>query len=402
MAIDLNNIMTNLNQEAFRCLLCPKPKCSQACPVETPVPEAMKLYREGKYTEAAEILFYNNPFTSITSQVCDWQKFCFGHCVLNAKKVPVHWHEIEQELSMEYLFHADVKVETPDNGRKAAIVGAGPAGITAAIMLGRKGFSVTIYDSFDKIGGVLRYGIPAFRLDKKYVDAYERILDALGVRFVGNTHVGKDIMLDELRAANDAVIIAAGAWVPRKLDIPGEDGDGVIYALEYLKEPEAFDLGSKVLVIGGGNVTMDASRTAKRRGYDTTVVYRKTFENMPAGYIEVEGAKKDGVGFMVFEVPVAIRRENGRRFAVLRSCENYNREDGSIATRIIDGSDHEVEFDSMIVAISEKVDHSILGGAAPEDMPDVFFAGDYAYGPATVVEAVASAKEVVGRIINGL
>lgn len=390
-----------MNNEARRCLFCKIPKCSQACPVRTPIPAIMRMYSEGRVREAAKILFENNPFSAVTSQVCDWQQFCHGHCVLNIKKLAIRWYEIEQELSMAYIGNASLPENIVENGLEVSIVGGGPAGITAALMLRRHGYGVTIYDSKAEIGGVLRYGIPDFRLDKKYVDVYAAMLEKLGVKFLGKRTVGRDISLDSIRDRSDAVIVAAGAWVPRKLDIPGEtENPDVIYALDYLQEPDKWKVGRNVLIVGGGNVTMDASRTAKRRGSDATVVYRKTFENMPAGFEEVTAAKEDGVEFMLFEVPVAIRREGTRNVAVLRRCENVHREDGRIATRMIEGSDHELDFDTMIVAISENVDYAILGGKPVESMPDVFLAGDYAYGPKTVVEAVASAKKVVSEILD--
>ena len=389
-----------MNLEAQRCLLCKKARCSEACPVHTDVPAAMRLYREGRQEEAARLLFENNPFSAITSQVCDWSKFCFGHCVLNAKKMPVKWYEIEQEISMKYLLHAHVDVPQERTGKTVGIVGAGPAGITAAILLRKAGHDVVLYDAFDKVGGVLRYGIPEFRLDKRYVDAYGRILEEIGVRFEGGKTLGKDLAIEALRERHDAVLVAAGAWKPRRLDIPGENLPGVIHALEFLKEPEKFELGHRVLVIGGGNVAMDACRTAIRRGCDTTVVYRKTFENMPANQMEVKEAINDGVKFILFQVPVEVKTDGKKTWTVVRACENYTKEDGRIATRMLDGTDSDMEFDSMIVAISENVDKSLLGGTDPDAMPDVFLAGDYAYGPQTVVEAVQSAKDCAARILD--
>ncbi|MBR1405943.1 MAG: FAD-dependent oxidoreductase [Bacteroidales bacterium] len=387
-----------MNPESQRCLLCKKARCAEACPVHTDVPTAMRLYREGRPEEAARLLFENNPFSAITSQVCDWSKFCNGHCVLNARKQPVRWYEIEQEISMEYLLHAHPAVPEAASGKSVGIVGAGPAGITAALQLRKAGHEVVLYDAFDKVGGVLRYGIPDFRLDKQYVDAYGRILEEAGIRFCGGQTLGKDFSLDDLRKRHDAVLLAAGAWKPRRLDIPGENLPGVIHALDFLKEPERFSLGEKVLVIGGGNVAMDACRTAVRRGCDTTVVYRKTFENMPANQMEVKEAIADGVKFILFQVPVEVKTDGKRTWTVVRACENYTREDGRIATRMLEGTDSEMDFDSMIVAISENVDKSLLGGVDPEQMPDVFLAGDYAYGPQTVVEAVQSAKETAEKI----
>ena len=216
----------------------------------------------------------------------------------------------------------------------------------------------------------------------------------------------------EIRREFDAVLIACGASVPRRLDIPGEEHPDIIYALDYLKNPSAYRLKDNVLVIGGGNVTMDACRTAKRASHDTTVYYRKTFENMPANSMEVQEAINEGIKFCLFEVPVEIRGNK----AVMRKCENVVKSDGRIATRMIEGSDHEVEFGSMLVAISANVDYSIFGDEKPEftngwltadegqqtSMPGVFIAGDYILGPATVVEAVESAKKAVKGISDFL
>lgn len=388
-----------MNPEANRCLLCRNARCSAACPVSTDVPTAMRLYREGRLQEAALMLFENNPLSAITSQVCDWKRLCYGHCILNAKKVPVRWYEIEQEISMPYLLEAaKILVPQKDIGKKVAIVGAGPAGICAAIWLRQKGIAVDLYDRFERIGGVLRYGIPDFRLDKKYVDAYEKLLKETGVVFHPGKTLGKDILLGDLQSSNDAVLIAAGAWIAREMRIPGEDNPKVIHALEFLTDPSKWELGRKVLVIGGGNVAMDACRTAARLGCDTTVVYRKTFENMPANSLEVDEAKEDGVKFEVFKVPVEVRSDAGRTYAIVRDCENYTREDGSLATRILDGTDSRMDFDSMIVAVSESADKSLLA----EQSEGVFTCGDYAYGPKTVVAAVQSAKETVAQILNYL
>ena len=390
--------MKTMNPEAQRCLLCKKARCSEACPVRTDVPAAMQLYREGKMTEAARLLFDNNPFSAITARVCDWKQFCSGHCILNLRGEPVRWYEIEQEISAAWLSEVRPEVPAADTGRKVAIVGAGPAGITAALRLRQCGHAVDLFDAFPLPGGVLRYGIPDFRLDKRLVDAYGRILREAGIRFTGNTVIGKDRTLADLREQYDAVMIAAGAWVVRALDIPGEDSPHVIPALEFLKDPDRFDLGRKVIVVGGGNVAMDACRTALRKGCETTDVYRKTFENMPANPDEVQAAKAEGVRFEVFTVPVAIRTRDGGPVAVVRSCENYTRADGSLATRIMDGTDRELPFDSMIVAIGQSADKRLFAGEDPSGMPDVFLAGDYALGPRTVVEAVQNAKETADKI----
>ena len=164
--------MTDNHSEALRCLLCKKPKCALlGCPVHTPVPECMALYREGRLEEAGAMLFENNPLSAITSLVCDWKQFCFGHCVLNVKQAPVRWYSVEQEISGQYLRKVVLERRSSElEGRRIAIVGAGPAGIAAAVWLYEKGASIVLIDANERLGGVLRYGIPAFRLDRSLVD----------------------------------------------------------------------------------------------------------------------------------------------------------------------------------------------------------------------------------------
>lgn len=405
------------NPEAGRCLQCKNARCSANCAVHTNIPVAMELYKQGRLDEAAVMLFENNPLSAITCQVCDWNRLCFGHCILNVRKTPVHWYKIEQEISTQYLQHA--KIEVPEeNGKKVTIVGAGPAGITAAILLRQKGFSVTIYDEHESVGGVLRYGIPDFRLDKTYIDEYGRMLHDAGVKFKSRVRIGKNITLKALRMISDAVLLTTGAGMPRKMRIPGEDLPCVIPALTYLDNPDAYLLGERVLVIGGGNVAMDASRTAVKDGHDTTIYYRKTFENMPANTIEVEEAMKDGVKFRVMQTPVEIKAVDGKNIAVIRDCKTVVNPDGSLSTEIQEGTDHEVEFDNIIFAVSETADQGIFGDQMPETIggrvwpkvngvqqtsfPDVFLAGDFLLGPKTVVQAVASAKIAVQGIIEYL
>ena len=402
------------NNEALRCLLCKKPKCSlQGCPVHTPIPQCMQLYREDKLDEAGKILFDNNPLSAITSRVCDWRQFCFGNCILNVKKIPVRWYEIEQEISDAYLFSVTLKRESDLlAGKRIALIGAGPVGIVAAIWLYRLGAEVSIADSNPRIGGVLRYGIPGFRLDKKYVNAYERLLLGAGIEFQGGIEVGRDIELARVAARYDAVLIGTGAEKAALLNIPGE-GKG-LQALPFLKNPEAFDLGKRVIVIGGGNVAMDASRTAVRHGAETWIYYRKDYGNMPANPIEVEEAMRDGVHFRVFQAPVEVRTGS----VVFCDCENVtDPETGKVRTRIIEGTEHEVECDTLLSAISEKPDFSVFNGCIPllnekgdlivnedglagiEGIDNVYVAGDFLFGPKTVVEAVASARKAVDAII---
>lgn len=381
------------NPEARRCLLCRKPSCSlQGCPVRTPVPEAVALYREDRIDEAGELLFANNPLSAITSRVCDWKKFCYGHCILNAKQIPVRWYEIEQEISGKYLF--EKRLTRPQTGSRgtAAIVGAGPAGLTAAIRLHQAGVDVTLYDARPRMGGVMRYGIPPFRLERRYVDAYERLLGEAGIPFHGGRRLGRDLTVADLAAGFGAVLIACGAEDPARLGIPGEDRPSVLPALGYLADPARHALGRRVIVIGGGNVALDAARTAVRTGAETWVYYRKTFENMPANPFDIEEAQREGVRFAVFQAPVAI--EDGS--VLFRDCENVS-DDGRIRTRILPGTDHRVPCDTLIPAIGERPDPALSGIPLPSN---VFTAGDFARGPRTIVEAVASAREAADHMLR--
>lgn len=402
-----------MNPEAIKCLGCPKPRCSMiGCPVHTAIPECIRLYKEGRLKEAREILFNNNPFSAVTSIVCNYKSFCYGACVLNAKKDPVRWYEIEQEISNEFLkaFHPDV---TQKNDQKIAIIGAGPAGLSAAIFLAQKGYNVTVYDKEERIGGVLRYGIPGFRLDKSIVDEYERILKEYDISYHGNIEIGKDITLSNIRKEVDAVIVATGAIKENKLRIPGEEKENVINALAFLKDNSLIDKANKVVVIGGGNVAMDAARSAKRMGKDTYVYYRKTFENMPANPIEVEEALAEGVKFEVFEAPVEVKDSS----VIFRKCENVTDENGKLRTKILENTDHEVTLDALLVAAGETIDLSVFGDELPElnkwhypevdetnmtSFDGVFVAGDFILGAKTVVEAIASTKTAVNGIENYL
>ena len=172
-----------MNPEASRCLLCKKPKCAMdGCPVHTPIPECMLLYRQGRLEEAGRLLFRNNPLSAVTSLVCDWKQFCYGHCVLNVKQMPVRWYEIEQEISGEYLFTHSLERQSLElTGHRVALVGAGPVGLAAAVWLWEAGAEVHLFDANPRMGGVLRYGIPSFRLDKKYCDAFEKMFADAGI-----------------------------------------------------------------------------------------------------------------------------------------------------------------------------------------------------------------------------
>lgn len=396
-----------VHQDASRCLKCKNALCQKHCPVSTDIPKIIELYLNGENLKAQKLLFDNNPFSAICSIVCDHQRQCFGNCVLNFKKVPIHFYEIEQELSIPYLKEVHF-TKNKITKEKIAIVGGGPAGISCALLLSDQGYDVTIYEANDKLGGVLTYGIPDFRLSKDLVNQYARILKEKGVKIRLNCHIGHTISLVELKQDYDGIILAVGAGDAKMMHIPNETRYNVHYAIDYLKAPESFDLGKKVIVLGGGNVAMDACHMANRQGYDTYVYYRKTFEDMPANKNEVEEAINEGIKFKTFEVPIAID-DTGMVFA---KGENILDENGRKKTKIIENTEHHVDCDSIIVAVSQTlhIDFPELklnkwnfyetNQGHMTSMDKIFVCGDAYLGAKTVVSAVEDAKEVVREVIN--
>ncbi|MBO5712511.1 MAG: FAD-dependent oxidoreductase, partial [Acholeplasmatales bacterium] len=251
--------MSDIIQEAKRCLKCKKPLCKEGCPVATDIPNIINLFLDSQIDEAGKLLFENNPLTAICSLICPHENNCMGNCVLGRKGNPIKFHEIENYVSNFYLEKNKFE-KLPTNGRLVGIIGAVPAGITLAILLAKKGYDITIFDSKDKIGGVLRYGIPEFRLPKSILDTLLRRMQELGIKFRPNTLIGPTITIEEMFTDGyDAIFIGTGVWNPNKLRIPGETLGNVHFAIDYLKNPDSYnELGNHVTVIGAGNVAMDA------------------------------------------------------------------------------------------------------------------------------------------------
>ncbi len=387
--------MQHIINSAQTCLDCKKPKCQTGCPVGTPIAEMIRLFLSGNIKEAGEKIFENNPLSIICSLVCPHEKHCEGHCVLNKKSTPVNVGGIENYISTYYMNFREFDKPIL-NGRNLAIIGSGPAGISLAIMMALKGFNVTMYEGNDQIGGVLRYGIPDFRLDKTILDKIETNLIKLGVKIRKNIMIGKNITLDDLqRDGFDAIFIGTGVWAPKKLGIKGESLGNVHFAIDYLKTPKAYDLGKKIVVIGAGNVAMDVARTAIRNGAnDVSIMYRKGEEDMPAEKIEIDHAKIDGVKFKLHRLPLELT-EKGIRY--MTTDQEINRENFE-------------EADSILVAISQTARDLIVknntglslgeNGLLQSDengvtaRRGVFASGDVVTGARTVVEAVAFSKRV--------
>ena len=397
--------------EANRCLSCKNPRCKQHCPISTPIPEVIALYKEGKLKEAGEVLFKNNPLSLVCSIVCPHEDQCRGYCIKGIKDEPVRFHDIETEISAKYLEEMEIE-NTPKTKDRVAIVGGGPAGITIAFILSQKGYKVTLFDAHEKIGGVLRYGIPEYRLPNKMIDKIEeRLLDS-GVVIRPNTLIGPVITIDKLFSDGyKAIFIGTGVWNPKTLNIKGETLGNVHYAIDYLKSPNVYRLGKRVAVIGAGNVAMDAARVAKRNGADEVyILYRKGEEDMPATGDEIREAKEDDIKFKHFVAPLEITEEGVK----LVRTENVKGEDGRVQTKILEDEEEFFECDSTIIAVSQAPKNNIVShtesletnkwGLLVTDeqghttREGVFGSGDVVTGAKTVVEAVANAKIVANAI----
>lgn len=388
--------------EAARCLGCKKPRCQEGCPIGTNIPEVIRLLKEGKLDEAGWMLFENNPLTTVCSLVCNHESQCEGHCIRGIKEAPVHFSIIENYISTTYA-NKMVKGPAPSNGRRAAVIGAGPAGLTIAIILARYGYQVTIFDGRDKIGGVMRYGIPDFRLPDAVLDdiAY-RHLELKGIKFRPNTYIGNTLTIDDLfRDGYESVFVGAGLWRPNRLNIKGESLGHVSYAINYLANPDAFRLGERVVVIGTGNSAMDCARTAIRKGARHVVCVARG-DTIGASQYETSYAKLEGVDFLMNKATLEIRDDG----VVL--ADNQKREDGSTVT--VEGTEKLYPCDSVIIAVSQGAESNLVQTtrgidttgkgllAVDEDgrtsRPGVFAAGDAVNGARTVVEAVANGKRV--------
>lgn len=388
--------------EANRCLQCKVPQCQKGCPISTNIPLAIKLLKENKLDESGKMLFENNPLTTVCSLVCNHENQCEGHCVLGRKGAPVHFSTIENYISTTYA-NKMTEGPKPSNGMRVAIIGSGPAGITIAIILARYGYQVTIFEGKDKIGGVLRYGIPEFRLPKSVLDDIEyRHLELKGIKVRPNTLIGSAITIEDLfRDGYKSIFVGTGVWNPNTLHIKGETFGNVHFGINYLNNPDSYKLGERVIVIGAGNAAMDVARTAIRKGVRRLTCFSITKE-VAASQYEFSYATLEGVEFEYNKRPVEIK-DNGVIFRDV--IEN---EDGSFTD--VDGSDTLYESDSVIISISQgpmtRLVNSTKGlnankrGLLEADetghtsRPGIFASGDVVNGARTVVEAVAHSKIV--------
>ena len=387
--------------EANRCLNCKKPLCQQGCPIHTPIPKMIEAFKEGDLNRAGDMVFANNPMSLVCSLVCNHENQCEGHCILGRKGQPVHISSIENYVS-DTIFDK-MKIECqPKNGKKVAVIGAGPAGITIAILLTKKGYSVTIFDSKDKIGGVLQYGIPAFRLPKTILDRYKKKLLEIGVKIRPNTAIGTALEIKDLfRDGYESIFIGTGVWRPKTLGVKGESLGNVHYAIDYLANPDAYDLGERVAVIGMGNSAMDVARTVIRHGAREITLYARGLVSNASEH-ETAYARLDGAAFEFGKQIVEITDDGPVFETILYDAEGRQ-------TRVEETTE-QVYADSTIISISQgpksKLVNTTEGLKASKNgllmtdergqttIPGIFASGDVVLGARTVVEAAAYSRVV--------
>lgn len=404
-------ILLDLKLEANRCLVCKNARCKSACPISTDIPTVINLYKENKIKEAGEILFKNNPLSAVCAIVCPHEDQCAGNCIRGIKGEPIQFYKIEEEISKKFLEEASVD-SLPKNNKNIAIVGSGPAGLTVALELAKKGYNITVFEKNDQLGGILRYGIPEFRLPRDIIDNLVKILKNMGVKFKINATVGPVITIEKLfKDGYDAIFIGTGVWNPRRLDIPGESLGHVHYAIDYLRSPKNYDLGNNVIVVGAGNVAMDAARSAKHYGSKNVyVAYRRDFEDMTATKAEIKEAIEEDVEFMIYKAPIKIVNEG----IILADTKKVIDENGKSTLITVEGSEKLYKCDSVLVAVSQTPRNTIVSnnkgldvnnrglimtdGSGHTTLDGVFACGDVTHGAKTVIEAVVAAKKVAESI----
>ncbi len=427
--------------EAMRCLKCRKKPCTKGCPVMVRIPEFVAKVAEGEFEEAYQIISETSALPRVCGRVCPQENQCEGFCVQGVKGEPVaigrlerfvaDWHAAhEAELEAAAEATETILEALPGEGRKVAVVGAGPAGLTCAGDLALKGYDVTVFESLHKPGGVLAYGIPEFRLPKDIVAAEVEKLEKRGVTFINNAIIGRSETVDELFDDGfEAVFVGTGAGLPSFMNIPGENLLGVCSANEYLTRinlmkgylPEydtPVQKAKNIAVVGGGNVAMDAARCAKRMGAENVyIVYRRSMDEIPARAEEIHHAIEEGIDFQLLKNPVAvIGDENGYVIGLECVEMELGEPDASGRRRPVarPGSNFVLEVDCVIMAIGTKLNKLILettedlaandrGGIGTDDgaatnRPGIFAGGDAVTGAATVILAMGAGKTAAASI----
>ena len=420
-------------REASRCLNCRNPRCVQACPVNIQIPNFIAEVVAGNYQQAANIIAEDSLLPSICGRVCPQESQCEGSCILGIKHEPVAIGKLERFVGDWQLENGSKEVaEIAPNGKKVAVVGSGPAGLACAADLAKLGYEVTVFEALHRLGGVLSYGIPEFRLPKERIVAREiEKVSRLGVKFEKNIIVGRTVTIDSLMDEEgfSAVFVGSGAGLPKFMGIPGENLNGVFSANEFLTRinlmgafaPEENDTpvrrGKRVAVVGGGNVAMDAVRSAKRLGADAYIVYRRSEAELPARVEEVHHAKEEGVQFAMLTNPVSIEADEKGWVRALKCVKmelGEPDESGRRSPVEVAGSEFEIECDTVIMALgtspnpliastTEGLERNRRGclvateeGATTRE--GVFAGGDAVTGAATVILAMGAGRKAAKAI----
>ena len=425
-------------REAQRCLDCPKPTCMQGCPVGIHIPTFIKNIERGEFLEAARVLKETSALPAVCGRVCPQEKQCESQCI--------HLKMGKEAVAIGYLerFAADYERESgqisvpqvaPANGIKVAVVGSGPAGLSFAGEMAKRGYDVTVFEALHEIGGVLKYGIPEFRLPNRIVDVEIDGLRRMGVHFITNCIVGKTLSYDDLHDDGfRGIFVASGAGLPNFMGIPGENLVGVMSSNEYLTRVNLMDAanpesdtpvqeGKRVAVIGGGNTAMDSVRTAKRLGAERAmIIYRRSEEEMPARLEEVKHAKEEGVEFLTLHNPIEyIGDERGRVRQMRLQKMQLGEPDASGRRRPIpiEGAIETVDVDEVIVSvgvspnpliprafsgleISKKGTIVVDEASRRSALPDVYAGGDIVRGGATVILAMGDGKRAAASMDEAL
>lgn len=410
-----------LSKECLNCKLKP---CKNGCPLGNDIPSFIEKINNNEYEQAYKILSKTTILESICGRVCPHYSQCRGNCVKGIKGTPVNIGELESfigDLAIKNNYEMDDNLYNNSNikdKKKIAIIGSGPAGLTCAGFLARKGFSVTIFDKHEKLGGILRYGIPEFRLSKQVLDECINKILNLGIKVECNKKLGVDINLNDLIKEFDCVFIAIGANIPWKMGIKGEELDGVFGGnslLEYNKHPNY--TGKNVAIIGGGNVAMDCARTINKMGAKSvTVIYRRAQEQMPAEKKEIEDAKQEGVEFLFQTNIINILGKNKvEQIECLKTKLVKKEGDNRLAPVDIENSNFKMDMDYVIMAIGSTVEETVVNNLGLEcdkkgyiqvnenyetSIKGVYAGGDVAGGKATVAWAARSGRDVAEIICN--
>jgi glutamate synthase (NADPH/NADH) small chain len=418
--------------EASRCLNCRNPRCVQHCPVGIHIPDFIAQVKAGAFAEAARVIARDSSLPAVCGRVCPQETQCEGSCILGVKGEPVAIGKLERFVADWSRAQGGVPVEkAPANGIKVAIVGSGPSGLACASDLAKLGYDVTIFEVLHKAGGVLQYGIPEFRLPKERVVEPEiDSVRALGVKIETNVVVGRTMTIDELMDSEGfkAVFVGSGAGLPRFMGIPGENLNGVFSANEFLTRSnlmKAYDpasdtpifVGRRVAVVGGGNVAMDAARTALRLGSEVSIVYRRTEKELPARAEEVHHAREEGIDFQMLTNPVEVLGDEKGWVRALRCIRMELGEPDASGRRSpvpIEGSEFEIPVDGVIMALGtspnpliasttkgleiERHGCLVADESGATTRPGVFAGGDAVTGAATVILAMGAGRRAAAAI----